>query len=620
MCGIAGMVGHSDETLVRSMTDALAHRGPDDSGFHVAENVALGHRRLSIIDLDGGHQPMPDASGKRHLVFNGEIYNYRELRDDLGARGYPFQTESDTEVILAAYDAWGVDCVDHLRGMFAFALWDSAEQRLFVARDRLGVKPLYYAQVGDRLYFGSEMKALLQVPEVDRGLDYAALDDYLTFLYTVPPRTFYQGIRQVPPAHCGVWEAGRFTLRRYWSVAFEPEPAREIAAWCEELDAALRESVALHRIADVPLGAFLSGGLDSACIVGELAQAGGAVDTFTIGFESEGALYDESNEAAALARHFGTRHHPLTVSSDMTDLMPVLLRGFDEPFANPTALLTYALSAEVRKHVKVILSGDGGDEVFGGYPRYQGMILAERLRGMPGALRDGLFWLTRPLPESTRGAHALRRIRQFAEGARMPADDRYARWLSYFTPEQRSSLYTEDARRAVGDHDSWQVVRDHFAEAGTDDPVAQALYCDLNLFLPCNVLQYGDRMSMAHGLETRVPLADHRIVELMARVPTRLKCNTRASKILLRERMRAVVPETDRTRPKRGFNPPMGQWLQTGFREMIDDCLCEESVRARGLFEPRMVQRLREDHDAGRRDHTWHLWALLVLEAWQRAR
>lgn len=618
MCGIAGMAGRSDEVLVRAMMDTLVHRGPDDAGCHLGEGVALGHRRLSIIDLDGGHQPMADHTGKRHLVFNGEIYNYRELRTTLAEKGYPFHTASDTEVILAAYEAWGDDCVKHLRGMFAFALWDAGRMRLLLARDRLGIKPLYYAEVGETLYFGSEIKAVLAAGEVARELDFTALDDYLTYLYTLPPRTFYRGVRQLPPAHVAVWEKGTLSTRRYWSVEYAPEEERELSSWCEELGASLRESLALHRLADVPLGAFLSGGLDSATIVSELVRGGGPVDTFTMGFESEGALYDESDEAAALARHFGARHHPLTVQGDMTDLMPALLHHFDEPFGNPTALLTYRLSEEVRKHVKVILSGDGGDEVFGGYPRYQGMLLAGRLQALPGVLRGALYRLTRPLPESTRGAHTLRRIRQFAEGARMTPDERYARWISYFTPEQRRALYTSETAREVGGHDAWAPVREAQRRASTDDPVARALFCDLEVFLPCNVLQYGDRMSMAHGLEARVPLADHRLVEFMARVPTRLKCTTRASKILLRELLRDRLPETDRTRPKRGFNPPMGQWLQDGFRPLLEEHLSEDAVRKAGFFDPGCVRQLRADHAAGRRDNTWHLWALVVFGAWHR--
>lgn len=619
MCGIAGMAGRSDAALTRVMTDTIAHRGPDDSGYYLDDDVALGHRRLSILDIAGGKQPMAYGDGRYQIVFNGEIYNFRELRAQLEKKGFQFRTQSDTEVILAAYAAYGDDCVQHLRGMFAFAIWDKRARRLFIARDRLGIKPLYYGENGGVLYFGSEIKAVLASGDVSRDMDFHALDDYLTYLYTVPPRTFYSGVRQLPPAHGAVWENGSLTVRRYWEVAYVADAARELHDWSDELSALLADTMALHRVADVPLGAFLSGGLDSATIVGELAHAGDPVDTFTIGFEGEGARYDESGEAAALARHFGTRHHPLTVSADLTGLLPALSKHFDEPFGNPTALLTYRLSEEVRKHVKVILSGDGGDEVFGGYPRYQGVLLAEQLQRAPRFLRDGLYHLTRLLPESTRGAHGLRRARQFAEGLRMDDADRYARWTSIFTPEQRREIYTNDTREAVGDHDSWSPVREAFQRAESDDPVARALYCDLALFLPGNVLQYGDRMSMAHGLEARVPFADHTLVEFMARVPTRLKCDRRASKILLREHLRDRLPERDRVRPKRGFNPPMGQWLNTSFRPLLDDHLSDGSLTLDGYFNPQVVQKLREDHEAGRRDHTWHLWSLLVFAHWRRA-
>lgn len=606
-----------DPALVRRMTDTLAHRGPDDAGYHDAEGVSLGHRRLSIIDIATGQQPMAYAGDRYWLVYNGEIYNYQALRARLLAKGYRFATQSDTEVILAAYAAYGEDCVQHLEGMFAFALWDTQARTLFLARDAIGVKPLYYAEAGGALYFGSEMKALLACPGVDRALDYAAFDEYLTYLYTVPPRTMYAGIRQLPPGHCATWRDGRLAVRRYWRLQIAPEQRSE-ADWLEELDALLHDVLGRYLISEVPLGAFLSGGLDSASIVYHMAQWSSKPHTFTVGFGGEGALYDESAEAQALARHFGTDHHPMTVEADVAGLLPTLLHHFDEPFGNPTALLTYRLCQLVREHVTVILSGDGGDEGFGGYPRYAGARLAERYRQVPLPLRSMLNPLVQCLPESTRGFHALRRIRSFSAGSLQDPLDMYARWMGYFTPEQKAALYTGDTRRAIGGYDSYDVVRGFGRESGTEDPVARAMYIDVNTFLPNNVLQYGDRMSMAHSLETRVPLADVRLFEFLARVPSDLKLHGRTSKYLLRKHLDGKLPPADVQRGKRGFNPPMGVWLNGALRNVVDDHLSEAALRQSGYFEVAPVQAMLRAHRSNRRDYTWHLWALVMFQAWQR--
>jgi asparagine synthase (glutamine-hydrolysing) len=617
MCGIAGIAGAPDPALVRRMTDALAHRGPDAAGHHDGEGVSLGHRRLSVIDLEGGAQPMASPDGRHWLVYNGEIYNFRELRAELSARGHVFRTQSDTEVLLAAYVEHGAACVGRLRGMFAFAVWDAAERSLFLARDPVGVKPLYYAEAGGALYFGSEIKAPLCAPAVPRHLDFAALDDYLTYLHTVPPRTFYSGVRQLPPGHWARWQDGRLEIQRYWRLRVAPETRSE-ADWLEELDQVLDDTVGRHLISDVPLGAFLSGGLDSSAIVHHMARHAARPHTFTVGFGGEGALYDETGEARALARHFGTDHHELRVDAAVGGMLPVLLRHFDEPFGNPTALLTHQICGLVRGHVTVILSGDGGDEGFGGYPRHAGALLAERYRRVPLPLRRALNPLVQLLPESTRGFHALRRIRDFSAGSLCDPLDMYARWLGHSTPADRAALYTGDTRRAVGDHDSAAVVRHFGREAETDDPALRAMHIDIHTFLPNNVLHYGDRMSMAHGLETRVPLADHRLLEFLARVPRDLKVSGREGKVLLRRHLARALPPADVRRPKRGFNPPMGVWLNGPLRAVADDHLAPGAVRARGLFEPGVVARMIREHRDGRRDHTWRLWALIVLEAWCR--
>ncbi len=618
MCGIAGMAGRRDEALVLRMTELLAHRGPDDAGCHAEEGITLGHCRLSIIDLDGGHQPMAYGDGRYWLVYNGEVYNYRELRRNLEARGHVFRTRSDTEVILAAYAEYGDECVTHFQGMFAFALWDGTERRLLLARDPIGVKPLYHAQVGDTLYFASEMKALLACPGIGRAMDPEGLDDYLAFLHTVPPRTIYRAIRQLPPAHIAVWKAGTLTMRRYWRLRTDPV-ARPEKDWLEELDAALSETVARYLLADVPLGVFLSGGLDSSSIVHYMKQEGGTPRTFTIGFGREGALYDETKEARGLAQHLGTNHHEQTVEADVATLLPAMVSHFDEPFGNPTALLSYVLCETVRRRVKVVLSGDGGDECFGGYPRYRGVQVAETYRKLPAWFRGGVIDpLVQLLPESTRGFHALRRLRAFSAGSLLDPVDMYAGWLSHYTHDQRQALYTGSLRRELAGRDPLDHLRQLADESGTNDPVTRAMYIDVNAFLPNNVLHYGDRMSMAHGLEARVPLADHRLIELMAGAPGDLKVRGRVSKYLLRRRMAGRLPGADVRRGKQGFNPPMGAWLNTRLRPLLEECLSGETLRRRGFFEAAAVHAMVRDHRAGRRDHTWRLWALIVFEQWQR--
>lgn len=619
MCGIAGIAGRRDEALVKIMTDRLAHRGPDAEGFHADEQVTLGHRRLSIIDLSTGQQPMCDAGGSLWIVFNGEIYNFKELRRELEAKGHVFRTQSDTEVILLAYAEYGEDCVRRLQGMFAFALWDTWNKTLLVARDHIGVKPLYYAEHGGALYFASEIKALLAVPGISRDMDFEAVDDYLTYLYTVPPRTMFKDIWQLPPGWLGVWRAGKWEPRRYWRLQWREQHHSE-DAWAEEVRACLSDTVGKYMVADVPLGAFLSGGLDSSTIVYHMRrQTHTPVSTFTVGFGREGSLYDESAEARAAARRFGTVHHELTVEADAAQLLPAIVRHFDEPFGNPTALLVYSICQLVRKYVTVILSGDGGDECFGGYPRYAGMGLAERYRLLPRLLRRGFIHpLVNLLPESTRGFHGLRRLREFSAGSLLDPVSAYASWISYFSPAQRAGLYTDAVRREVGGRDSWDYIRGLAAECESPDRVSQAMYIDIHSFLPNNVLQYGDRMSMAHSLETRVPLADVKLVELLARIPSIHKVRGAQGKHLLRRCMEGRLPTGVVQGKKVGFNPPMGVWLNTRLRALLDDYLSEDTLRRRGYFQPGPVRQLIEDHRASRRDYTWHLWALLVFEEWHR--
>lgn len=619
MCGIAGIAGRCDEGAVRAMTDALAHRGPDDTGIYADAHVTLGHRRLSIIDLAAGHQPMAAENGALQVVFNGEIYNFLELRAELEARGHVFRTRSDTEVILEAYRAYGDACVERLRGMFAFALWDTRTRRLLLARDPVGIKPLYYAEHNGCLYFGSEIKAILACPEIPRTIDYESVDDFFTYLYTVPPRTMFRAIRQLPPAHLAVWQEGRWSQRRYWRLQFAPETRPE-AEWAEETAACLRETVRNHLIADVPLGAFLSGGLDSASIVHFMAgESADPVRTFTIGFGAEGSLYDETAAARDIANRYGTQHTELTAQADIVELLPTLVRHFDEPFGNPSAVLFYVLCRLIREHVTVVLSGDGGDECFGGYPRHAGAGLALRYRQLPGWLRRGVINpLVQRLPESTRGFHALRRLREFSAGSLLEPEDMYASWIGYFSADERQRLFTPELRRATGGRDAFAYLRDVFRECDGVDFVSRVLYVDLTTFLPHNLLQCTDRMSMAHSLESRVPLADQRLIELLARVPADLKVQGTHTKRLLRKCMEGRLPAETLARKKLGFNPPLGVWLNTHLAPRVQEYLSDAALHDAGLFDAGFVRALERDHQASRRDYTWHLWALLLFEEWRR--
>lgn len=617
MCGIAGIVGRQDPALAQTMTELLAHRGPDGEGFHHCDDVSLGHRRLSIIDRAGGHQPMGDASGRYWLVYNGEIYNYRALRDELRAAGHVFRTQCDTEVMLYGLIEWGEGALDRFQGMYAFAFWDATHRRLLLARDPVGVKPLYYAMVEDALYFASEMKSLLCCPKVSREIDLAGLEDYLTFLYTVPPRTIYRDIRQLPAGHCGTWQDGAWAERRYWTWPMEA-PLRTEAEWLALLRAHLECDMPHYAEAEVPVGALLSGGIDSTCIVEQLARTA-PPKTFTVGFGRESGDLDETAQARRTARGLGTEHREIPAEARIAERLPTMVRHFDEPFGNPTALLTYTLAEEVRKHVTVALAGDGGDELFGGYRRYPGIAWAERLRWVPAAFwRWGIQPITRRLPGGVGGSAFLRRLAGFTAGLGLGPVERYATWTAYHNRASLDALYSPALREQLADRDPFAHLRALAEESAALGPVNQAMYLDLMSFLPDNVLRYGDRMSMAHGLELRVPLADPMLARDVIAMPDPLKVQGSISKYLLRRHLTGRVPLDIVRRKKQGFNPPMGAWLNGTLRPLLDDYLDPETVTRRGYFDPAAIAQMRHEHHGGKRDHTWRLWSLMVLEEWHR--
>ena len=618
MCGIAGIAGQNNGELIRPMTGTQVHRGPDGEGFYFEECVSLGHRRLSIIDLDAGKQPMSTADGRYTIVFNGEVYNFRELRQELQARGARFRTRSDTEVLLEAYAAWGSEVLTKLRGMFAFAIWDKHDRTLFAARDRLGVKPFYYARIGSGLAFASEMKALLVHPDVKRELDFTALDDFLTYLYVPAPGTIFKGISELPPGHRLEWRAGRTRVERYWDVEFQPENGN-IEEFVMEIEETLREAVGVRLVSDVPLGVFLSGGLDSSTVAALMAeQLSSPVQAFTLGFLEGGNRYSEWEYARVVAAAIKAEARQLTILAKSGELLPTVTRHFDEPFGNPTSLLVYQLSEAGRRHVTVALVGDAGDEVFLGYPRYQGTLLAERYRRAPAFLRRAAAHGAELLSEAGDGNHFKRRLREFLIGSCHSPEQMYFEWISYFSPEQRRRLYSAEIQRELGDYDSSQFLKKLFERSRASELMDRINYADLHSFLPYNLLRYSDRMSMAHGLEIRCPFTDHKLIELLARVPAQYKIKGNQTKLLLRGAARKWLPRSILERKKLGLNPPMGLWLRGKLRCLLEEYLAPDQVRKRGYFRPEAVAELIDDHLNGHRDYSLHLWALISFEEWHR--
>ena len=646
MCGITGAAWTARGTPVsprelRRMTDALAHRGPDDSDVWVGGatpggGVALGHRRLSILDLStDGRQPMTHGPTGCRVVFNGEIYNYRELRDRLVDRGREFHTGTDTEVLLAAYAEWGADCVSHFRGMFAFGVWDPRDDSLFLARDRLGQKPLFYRNEGGRLLFGSELKSLLAVDRPSRELDPAAVDEFLLYQYVPDPRCILAGYSKLPPAHRAVWRGGALAVERYWSPGYDADPggfppADDAAGWNAALAERLTEAVRLRLRSDVPLGAFLSGGIDSTviCAVAQSVlgeQGAGPLKTFSIGFPEK--AYDETRHARVAAAALGTEHREFTVTPDALAALPKLVRHYDEPFGDSSAIPTLALSEHTREHVTVALSGDGGDELFCGYDRYRAVRLAARFDRLPGPLRAVLaaeVWQRFPARVGQKSLR--RRAKRFLAEITKPPARRYLRWIGIFDDESRRALYTDDFRDRLGDHDAAGVLADAFADcggcAGTPAEQVRAVTCaDLLTYLPGDILTKVDRASMAFGLECRSPLLDHRVAELAARMPQAVKTRDGRGKWPLRH---APLPGVDRLppgffdRPKMGFGVPIAPWFRGPSRPMLEDVLLGDRAAARGLFRPDAVRTLLDQHAGGKWDHAYRLWGLLVLETWLR--
>ena len=624
MCGIAGFVdcqeaskARSEEEraqILESMCRVITHRGPDDQGVLLKNGVALGMRRLSIIDLAGGHQPISNEDEAVTIVCNGEIYNYRELQTILQSRGHRFRTNSDTEAIVHAYEEFGASCVNYLRGMFAFAIWNDRQKKLFIARDRVGKKPLYYSVTrGGTLVFGSELKSLLEHPDIERNINPQALDAYFSLGYVPDPISIFENVEKLAPGHHLTFANGRLSIERYWDFSYESNGNGHSAVdYLDELRALLDEAVKLRLVSDVPLGAFLSGGIDSSTVVGLMARhMDQPVKTFSIGFNEDS--YDELKYARATAKKLGTDHHEFIVTPDICDVVDNLAWHFDEPFADASAIPTYVVSKLAREHVKVVLTGDGGDELFAGYSRY----VTERRRSkfdlIPRVVKEGLMDpLSRTLPHRAWGRNYLHNVSLDPIG-------RYLDNVSVFTGLTKGSLYTADFSDQLRESDHLgSYFRELSGNVRTDAKLDSLLYIDSKTYLPGDILTKVDRMSMAVSLEARVPLLDHKLIEFVTRIPASMKLAGLETKHLFKRAIADLVPAEVMNRPKQGFGVPIQHWINQQLRERIRDTLKDPRTIQRGYVSRGYVDLLLGEHECGRRDHSMALWALLMLELWHR--
>ena len=621
MCGITGIVrsdgAQIDRELLARMNDAIRHRGPDDDGFHFGDGVGLGMRRLSIIDLKGGHQPIHNSDRTAWIVFNGEIYNYRELRKQLEARGHQFYTDSDTEAIVHAYDEYGTDCPRYLRGMFAFAIWDERAKSLFLARDRVGKKPLLYAQLNGQLVFGSEFMALLQHPNVSRDVNYEAIHHYLSFICVPAPLTAYQAIRKLEPGHSLLWKNGEMKLERYWQLDFSHKISISEEEAGERVVDLLRDAVRVRLMSEVPLGAFLSGGIDSSAIVALMAQESSEkVKTFSIGFEEQD--FSELHHARRVAEHVGAEHHEFIVRPDAMEILPTLVEHYGEPFADSSAVPSYYVSRETRKYVTVALNGDGGDECFAGYERYAAMNLAQRYaKVLPAIIRDGVIRnVARALPEFQSRANPLRKAQRFLAAASLSPVQRYLRWVSAFDEQAKLNLYSSDFRSETAAFSTIGFLEPWFAKANGSGIVDASLLTDTMTYLPNDLLVKMDIASMTVSLEARSPFLDHHLMEFAASLPENLKLRGMTTKYLLKRVLKQFVPEENLTRAKMGFGVPIGHWFRGTMQPFLRETLLSEKALSRGLFNRASVRQLIDQHVANKVNHEHRLWSLLMLELW----
>jgi asparagine synthase (glutamine-hydrolysing) len=623
MCGIAGVLNidlHTQvsETTLDRMGRVLVHRGPDEGGMFLRGPVGLSHRRLSIIDISSGRQPLLSDDGKLAIVFNGEIYNYKSLQKNLLKNGHRFRTQSDTEVILNAYMEYGERCVGYLRGMFAFAIWDGRRNQLFIARDRVGIKPLYYYWNGRRFIFASEIKAILEDLSVERDLDLQGLDDYLTYLYIQSPKTIFKAVRKLPAGHTlSISERGT-KQEQYWDLSFDPKEGAKESDYAMGILEKLKESVSLHLMSEVPLGAFLSGGMDSSAVVGVMAgQLDCPVKTASIGFHEDG--FDERPYARLVAKKFCTDAYEKIVRPDAVKVLDDLVWYFDEPFADSSMIPAYYVSQAARGKVTVCLSGDGGDENFAGYRRYRFDLLENRIRTvLPHGIRRHLFGLLGQIYPKADWLPQVLRAKTLFTNLSLSPEQAYFNTMSWFTPAMKRSLYQDYVKKALKDYEPFSVMKTYFDRTRDWDPLSRIQYVDIKTYLVDDILTKVDRASMAHSLEVRVPLLDHEFMEYAAGIPARYKLRNGEGKYIFKRAVGGLVPPEILNRPKMGFSVPLAQWFRTDLKGMFEGWVFSKDAFIGSLFNLDSVQQWWNQHQRRTRDYSYHLWALLVLERWGR--
>jgi asparagine synthase (glutamine-hydrolysing) len=648
MCGICGKINLNtkpvEEALLRKMTSCLSHRGPDDEGIYLSDrhsaisnqrrhapSVGLGHRRLSIIDLSASaHQPMPNEDETVWIVYNGEIYNYQALRSQLLARGHRFKSNSDTETIIHLYEEYGVGCLKYLRGMFAFAIWNESKKSLFLARDRVGKKPLYYMHSPDTFVFASEIKSILEDSSFQHKPDYTAIHHYLTYQYVPSPWTAFEGIKKLPPAHYLLLKNGKTDVQRYWKLSYLPKhnpltpPFRKGGkggfeeALKDEIVERLKEAVRIRLISDVPLGAFLSGGIDSSAVVAMMsALMNEPVKTFSIGFRED--AYNELGYARMVSEKFRTDHTEFVIEPNAVDIIDKLVWHYNEPFADSSAIPTYYVSRLAREHVTVILNGDGGDENFAGYGRYKANEFSKEMhRYFPVSIARLLLPIIKRLPHGSNPANFFWRLKRFLQEYAKSPEMMNAQWLCHFTTEMKNDFYTEDFFKQVSSRDSFELLFDKYNEAEADNFLDKTLYADVMMYLPDDLLVKVDVASMANSLEARSPFLDHEFMEFVARIPAELKLKGLTTKYILKEALRGILPDEVLFREKMGFGVPLDHWFRNDLKDMTYDILLSDRAVQRGYLKKEAVRRILDEHVSNRWNWQNQIWNLLMLELWQR--
>lgn len=628
MCGIAGIAvpwrsERVNDSVLKAMADTIRHRGPDDDGIFIAPQIGLAHRRLSIVDVAAGHQPMTNEDGSLHITYNGEIYNHADFREALEANGHVYKTHCDTETILHLYEEDGENCVEHLRGMFAFGLWDANRRRLLLARDRLGVKPLYYAHTDDgALYFASEIKAILKVWNRKPELNFATLPDYLANHAPSGPDTMFKGIRRLPPGHFLTWQDGQIRIQKYWDVQFDNgnnSSARSDASYIEEWTELFRTSIRLRLMADVPLGMFLSGGIDSSAIAALMSKiVAEPIKTFSVAFKEREA--NELEYARLVATSFKTDHHEIVVTPEQFfDALPKLIWHEDEPIAHLASIPLYFVSVLAGKHVKVVLTGEGSDEMLAGYARYRKTVYnlalgARYEQVLPGSVRKQV---QNAVEHLSTGSRVRQKLSRTFLTLKSDVENLYFDNFSVFSRARQASLLSEHAREQVGNLDPYLHMRQYFEETNADSLLNKLLYVDTKTYLQ-ELLMKQDQMSMAASIESRVPFLDHKLVEFTAGLPERLKLRGWTTKFILRRSMKGFLPDAILSRPKMGFPVPLGRWLREEYRSFVDEYVLSARVQSRGIFERQAVERLASEHERGVANHADRLWALITFELWLR--